>query len=417
MNAAILTIGDEILIGQIVDTNSTWLAQALIGAGMWVVEKKAVGDDREQILFALNQSLLQADLLIITGGLGPTKDDITKETLAAFVGSTLSFHEATWENLKRILAVFKRTPNESHREQCFMPDHAEILPNKVGTAPGMWFEHNGKVLISLPGVPFEMKHLMEEQVLPRLQKRFLTEIILHKTIRTAGIGETEIAKLIEPIETALPDHIGLAYLPDFGQVRVRLTARGQSAEALKSELDKYTEQITALLGKLVYGFDEETLEQAIGRRLLEQGKMLVTAESCTGGFIAHRFTQFAGASSYYQGGLVTYSNTLKVNLLGVSTATLEQHGAVSEETVKEMLGGALRATQSDVGISISGIAGPDGGTSDKPVGTIWVAVGSATQVRTFELHLFKDRTKNIQFSSTFALNQLRLFLDEHGNKQ
>ncbi len=417
MNAAILTIGDEILIGQIVDTNSTWLAQALIGAGMWVVEKKAVGDDREQILFALGQSLLQADLLIITGGLGPTKDDITKETLAAFVGSTLSFHEATWENLKRILAVFKRTPNESHREQCFMPDLAEILPNKVGTAPGMWFEHNGKVLISLPGVPFEMKHLMEEQVLPRLQKRFLSEIILHKTIRTAGIGETEIAKLIEPIETALPDHIGLAYLPDFGQVRVRLTARGQSEEALKSELDKYTEQTTALLGKLVYGFDEETLEQAIGRRLLEQGKMLVTAESCTGGFIAHRFTQFAGASSYYQGGLVTYSNTLKVNLLGVSPATLEQHGAVSEETVKEMLGGALRATQSDVGISISGIAGPDGGTADKPVGTIWVAVGSAQDIRTFELHLFKDRTKNIQFSSTFGLNQLRLFLDEHGNKQ
>ncbi len=416
MNASILTIGDEILIGQIVDTNSTWIAQQLIEAGIWVIEKKAVGDQKDQIIFALEQSLVKADLLIITGGLGPTKDDITKETLAEFVGTTLSFHEPSWENLQRILAVFKRTPNDSHRVQCLMPDLAEILPNMVGTAPGMWFDFEGKVLVSLPGVPFEMKYLMQNEVLPRLKQRFSTDIILHKTIRTAGIGETDIATMIEPIETALPEFMSLAYLPDFGQVRVRLTARGQSTEALKSELDQYTEQITALLGKLVYGFDEETLEQAIGRRLLQQGKMLVTAESCTGGFIAHRFTQFAGASSYYQGGLVTYSNTLKVNLLGVSPATLEQHGAVSEATVKEMLVGALRSTQSDVGISISGIAGPDGGTAEKPVGTIWVAVGSATQIRTFELHLFKDRTKNIQFSSTFALNQLRLFLDEQGDK-
>ncbi len=412
MNASILTIGDEILIGQIVDTNSTWIAQQLIEAGIWVIEKKAVGDQKDQIVFALEQSLVKADVLIITGGLGPTKDDITKETLAEFVGSTLSFHEPSWENLQRILAVFKRTPNDSHRVQCLMPALAEILPNKVGTAPGMWFDFEGKVLVSLPGVPFEMKYLMQNEVLPRLKQRFSTDIILHKTIRTAGIGETDIATMIEPIETALPEFMSLAYLPDFGQVRVRLTARGDSAEALNTALVTYTKKMTTILGKLVYGFDEETLEQAIGRRLLQQGKMLVTAESCTGGFIAHRFTQFGGASAFFQGGFVTYSNTLKMNILGVSPATLEQHGAVSEATVKEMLVGALRTTQSDVCISISGIAGPDGGTADKPVGTIWVAVGSAPEVRTFELHLFKDRTKNMQFSSTFALNQLRLFLDE-----
>lgn len=412
MNASIITIGDEILIGQIVDTNSVWIAQQLNEIGIWVSEKKSIGDIDTAIIYALQESLNHADIVIITGGLGPTKDDITKKTLADFFNTSLSFHEPTWENMLEILKVFNRTPNESHKIQCLMPENATILSNKVGTAPGMWFDYNGKVVISMPGVPFEMKYIVTNHIIPRFKKLYSTDVIVHQTIRTAGAGESEIAAKLLTFENNLPAHIKLAYLPDFGQVRLRLTARGNDEILLKNTVETYTKTIEAALGNIIYGFGEENLEMAIGRRLVEQGKIMVCAESCSGGYIGHRITQNPGASAYFTGSYVTYSYEMKTNTLGVKKETLEQFGAVSEQTVIEMLSGALRISKAAVGISISGIAGPDGGTPDKPVGTIWVAVGSLDNIKTFELHLFKERMKNIQYSTTFALNQLRLFLDD-----
>lgn len=411
MNATLITIGDEILIGQVMDTNSVWIAQKLNEIGIWVSEKITIGDDAEAIISALDQSLEKNNLVIITGGLGPTKDDITKKTIADYFHKSLIFHEPTWENMLEILKIFKRTPNESHRIQCFMPEKTKILPNKVGTAPGMWFEENGKIVVSMPGVPYEMKYLMEHHILPSLKEKFCKDIIIHKTIRTAGAGESEISAKLESFEENLPSNISLAYLPDFGQVRLRLTAKGQNESELTHEINQLTQTINEILGNVIYGYDDENLEKSIGRRLVSQNKMMVCAESCSGGYISHLITQNSGSSAYFKGSFVTYSNDMKMNILGVNKETLEEHGAVSEATVLEMLYGALEKSKADVGIAISGIAGPGGGTDEKPVGTIWIAIGNLEEKKTFELHLFKERIKNIQYSSTIALNQLRLFLD------
>lgn len=411
MNATLITIGDEILIGQVMDTNSVWIAQKLNEIGIWVSDKKTLGDDAEAIISALEQSLERNNLVLITGGLGPTKDDITKKTIADYFHKSLIFHEPTWENMLEILKIFKRTPNESHRIQCFMPENTKILSNKVGTAPGMWFEENGKIVVSMPGVPFEMKYLMEHHVLPSLKAKFCKDIIIHKTIRTAGAGESEISAKLESFEENLPSNISLAYLPDFGQVRLRLTAKGQNESELIQEINQLTHSINEILGNIIYGYDDENLEKSIGRRLVAQNKMMVCAESCSGGYISHLITQNSGSSAYFKGSFVTYSNDMKMNILGVNKDTLEKHGAVSESTVIEMLDGALEKSKADVGIAISGIAGPDGGTDQKPIGTIWIAIGNLEVKKTFELHLFKERIKNIQYSSTIALNQLRLFLD------
>lgn len=410
MKVQLLTIGDEILIGQIVDTNSAWMARELNGIGAQVVGKETVGDTEEDIIDALRRGLSRADVVLITGGLGPTRDDVTKKALAAFFEVGFVFSQETFTHIDRFLTRLGRVALEAHREQCFMPQNALLLRNKMGTAPGMWFDEKGKVVVSMPGVPFEMQYLMEAEVLPRLRQRFGASPIIHRTLHTAGEGESRIAERLREVEDNLPNEVKLAYLPDLGLVRLRLTARGDDEAKLRELLDQQSRKILDTLPDLIFGEEGETLERIVGGLLKERQWTMATAESCTGGFIAHKITSVPGSSAYFKGSVVAYSNELKHKLLGVRESTLQEYGAVSEETVREMVQGALDHLNVDLAVAVSGIAGPDGGTPEKPVGTIWIAVGSREGIRTHKLQLWKDRLKNIQFTSVIALNLIRKFL-------
>ncbi len=411
MTVSIITIGDEILIGQIIDTNSAWMGERLNEIGASVETIYSVKDTKEGIVDALRAALQKTDVVLLTGGLGPTKDDITKKTIAEFLGTPMVFSEETWE---RIQALFKRigrrhtTP--AHKEQCYMPAAATLLLNKRGTAPGMWFENEGKVIVSMPGVPAEMKYLMEYEVLPKLQKTFSGKPISHRTILTVGEGESRIAVKIEAIENNLPNHIKLAYLPGLGRVRLRLTASGKTKEQLEHDLEEQVQAIQQTIPELIYGYERESLESAIGQLLKTRGMTVGTAESCTGGLLGHQISSVSGASGYFEGSIVAYSYRLKETLLGVQPDTLLKSGAVSEETVVEMVKGAIAALGTDIAISISGIAGPTGGTPDKPVGTIWLAIADKERAETLKLQLGKDRQRNVQYTCVAGLNMIRQFL-------
>ncbi len=416
MNTHLLTIGDEILIGQITDTNSAWMSRQLNLNGFAVTGKSSVGDTREAIVKGIEHAGNEANIVIMTGGLGPTKDDITKKTLADLFGAQMLFHPETYARIEGYFKKVNRPLPPTMYDQSVLPDKAIILTNKVGTAPGMWFEQGEKVYISLPGVPFEMEYLMTHEVIPRLKARFGSRPIAHRTLLTACEGESMIAQRIADFEEQLPGHLKLAYLPALGQVRLRIT--GQWTGALKPEaeaelnalLDQKKTELHAIIPDLVYGFEEDSLEKVIGRILLEKGKQFGTAESCTGGYIAHLITSVPGASAYFPGTVVTYSYGMKEQLLGVKHDTLLQFGAVSEQTVQEMALGALNTLGVDVALAVSGIAGPDGGTPDKPVGTVWMAVADRERV-ICQKHIFgRDRLKNIQLTGTYGLNLVRKFL-------
>ena len=411
MKAQIITIGDEILIGQILDTNSAWIAQQLNMAGIRVVEMRSVSDTREAILSAL-EAAQSADLVLLTGGLGPTKDDITKKVLAEFFGVQLAFHEATYKRIEDYFKMRSFTLTPAHREQCFMPENAEILRNDMGTAPGMWLQKNKTIYVSMPGVPYEMKHLVTERVLPKLRSDARLRPILHRTILTAGTGESVIAERLEDFEENLPNFIKLAYLPNLGVVRLRLTATGEDEAALNQLLDEKKAEIHRLVPDFVFGEEKQTLEEVVGQKLKEKGAMLGTAESCTGGYIAHKITSIAGSSAYFGGSVVAYSNQLKTKLLNVNPETINEHGAVSEATVKEMVKGALETLGADYAVAVSGIAGPGGGRPDKPVGTIWTAVGNRQEIKTKKLTLTKYRMRNIQLTTNLTLNFLRKFIEQ-----
>ncbi len=416
MTAHLLTIGDEILIGQITDSNSAWMGRELNLLGIRVSGKSSVADDPADIRAGLDHAASLANLIITTGGLGPTKDDRTKSTLAEYFGSRLVFHQEIYDRIDAYFARVERPMPPSMREQSMQPDNALILNNKVGTAPGLWFEKNGKVFVFLPGVPFEMEYLMTNEVLPRLVERFQTRPIAHRTLLTAGEGESNIARRIEQFEDALPANVKLAYLPSLGQVRLRLTGvwdgdiTPTSHTELGALLNAQKAELEAIIPDLVYGYETDTLEKVVGKILQAQGKQFGTAESCTGGYVAHLITSVPGASNYFPGSVVTYSYEMKTKLLGVSPHTLETHGAVSEQTVREMSQGALDTLGVDVALAISGIAGPDGGTPDKPVGTVWMAVSDRTRTIAVR-HVFgRDRLKNIQITGTYGLNLVRKFL-------
>lgn len=415
MKVQLITIGDEILIGQIVDTNSAWMAQQLNLVGAQVTEMVSVSDESTAITEAIESAFQQADAVLLTGGLGPTKDDITKKTLATFLGQQLVFHEATYDRICRFFERIGKAPTEAHRHQSYMPEGAELLHNKMGTAPGMWMEYNDKVIVSMPGVPYEMKYLMESEVLPRLKDRFPSLPIAHRTLLTAGEGESRIAKRIEQVENGLPSYIKLAYLPNLGQVRLRLSGSHENEQQLNQSLDQFVQQIKDSIPELIFGEEEDLLSAAVGRLLQEKNWKLSTAESCTGGHLAHLITTVPGSSAYFWGSVVAYDNRIKQRLLNVQTSTLEQHGAVSEETVKEMVVGALELLKTDVSIAISGIAGPGGGTEAKPVGTIWMAVGTKKNVWTKKLQAGKNRLKNIEYATSHALNFIRQFLLAENN--
>lgn len=417
MTAHLLTIGDEILIGQIVDTNSAWMSQQLNLKGIRVTGKSSVGDSPEAIRNGIADAMRQADVVITTGGLGPTKDDVTKKTIADMFGSDMHFNPEVYGRIEAYFAKIGRVMPPTMRDQATLPDKAEVLTNKVGSAPGMWFEEHGKVVVSLPGVPFEMQYLMSEEVLPRLLRRFKSRPIVHRTLLTAGEGESAIARRLEAFEDALPPHIKLAYLPALGQVRLRLTGIWEGADIppdaealLTAEVEAQKEALHRLIPDLVFGMENDSLEQVVGRLLLEQQKTIGTAESCTGGYIAHLITLVPGASRYFPGSAVAYSYEMKSKLLGVAPGLLEQHGAVSEIAVRAMAMGARELLGVDVALAVSGIAGPDGGTSDKPVGTVWMAVADADRAVTVKFTFGRDRAKNIQMTGTYGLNFVRKFL-------
>jgi len=412
MTAHIITIGDEILIGQIIDTNSAWMGQQLNMQGIQVGKIVTVSDKQRDITNAVDAAFSEADIILLTGGLGPTKDDITKKALTDYFGVEMRFSESTYNRIQRLFQKFGKTMTEAHHEQSYMPSNADLLMNKMGTAPGMWFEHDGKVLVSMPGVPYEMKYLMEAEVLPKLKNQFPGKPISHRTILTVGEGESRIAERIDPFLEALPPNIKMAYLPGTGQVRLRMTGIGDDENELNRLLDKKVEELKPFISEFIFGFEKEKLEEVVGKMLLEKGKTLSTAESCTGGFLAHKITSIPGSSAYFSGSVIAYSNAVKMNQLQVKPSTLKMQGAVSEETVKEMVRGTLDMLKTDIVIAISGIAGPDGGTPEKPVGTIWIGIGDKKNTKTYQLNLWKDRMKNIEYTTTVALNVIRKFLLE-----
>lgn len=410
MLAEIITIGDEILIGQIVDTNSAWMATELNKIGVRVKQISSVSDDKEHILKALAEAAGRASIIFITGGLGPTKDDITKKTLAEYFGVGLVENKEALDNVERIFARYNRPLLEVNRLQAYVPANCEVILNHNGTAPGMWFNHEGVIYVSMPGVPFEMMYMMEGEVLPKIKSTVKLPAIVHKNILTVGEGESFLAERIADIENDLPPYIKLAYLPKLGQVRLRLSAFGEDQESLQKQVDDFAGKIIERIG-VVFVIDQDiALEKAILDKMAAKGLTLSVAESCTGGYLSHLFTQHAGSSKVFLGGGVTYSNELKESILGVKHETIDKYGAVSEETAKEMVEGALLNFRSDFAISVTGIAGPDGGTIDKPVGTVWIAVSGGQKMLIKKYTFGNKRRQNIERSAVMALSMLNTLL-------
>lgn len=403
MRAEIITIGDEILIGQIVDTNSAWLGQQLSSIGIQVVQISSVSDQEAAIVEALDEAQRRAELILITGGLGPTKDDITKHTLVSYFGAKLVTNESVLFQLRGWFEQRGKKMSEMNERQADLPDNCELLQNSLGTAQGMLWRRNGKLIVSMPGVPYEMKHIISERLLPLLRKEFELPIIVHRTIMTCGMVESRIAELVADVEADLPPHIKLAFLPRPGIVRLRLSALGQQREPLEAEVAQYEQRFTELLGHHVFGYDGVSLEASIGAELLKRERKLATAESCTGGTIASMVSSVAGASAYFMGSVVSYSNEAKIELLGVNPETIENHGAVSEQTVAEMVTAAKDKFGTDYGIAVSGVAGPAGGTPEKPVGTVCFAVSGPTETWLRTYNFGSERQLNIERASMMAL--------------
>lgn len=410
MQAEIITIGDELLIGQVVDTNSAWLGSTLGDDGIKVIQITSVQDHAAQIVQAVNDALSRADIVLMTGGLGPTKDDITKKTLAEMFGMKLVRNEQVYEMVGKQLALRGIAFTELNQGQALVPDGCTVLPNRNGTAPGMWFERDGKVLISTPGVPFEMKALVKDEVLPRLRKHFALDANVHRTIITFGLAESILADTIASWEEALPPYLHLAYLPSALCIRLRLSAYEIDRQKAEQEIESQIEKLAKVIPHYIIGSEDDSLESVTGTLLKTRGETLATAESCTGGNIAHRFTAMPGASEYFKGGVVAYSNEVKMALLGVDPESLNRYGAVSQSVAEQMAEGVRRATGATYGISTTGIAGPTGGTPEKPVGTVWMAVATPNGVFSRHMVFGSVRSQNIERASSNCINLLRLQL-------
>lgn len=409
MFAEIITIGDEILIGQVIDTNSAWLATQLNQLGIRVKQITSISDDKSHIFEAINQAFERVDLVICTGGLGPTRDDITKRTLADYFDTVLEMNEDVLSDVQQIFAQRNIAMPDVNRYQALVPHNATIFRNANGTAPGMWFEKNNKVLISMPGVPYEMKAMMEGQVFEQIKKRFKTLHVYHRTILTQGVGESTLMGMIDKWESSLDEEeIKLAYLPSPGMVRLRLSAFGNDKDALYFKVNRKADELKQLIGHLIFGEEQDTLEKVIGQMLSEKGFTLATAESCTGGYIAHLITSISGSSAYFKGSVIAYDNEVKKTLLDVSESDLKNYGAVSKNVVEAMALGAKKHLKTDFAVATSGIAGPDGGTKDKPVGTVWIAVASKDNSVQSACYSFGNhRERNIRKAALSALETLR----------
>jgi nicotinamide-nucleotide amidase len=425
MTAYIVTVGDEILIGQITDTNAAWMAQQLNFQGIRVVGKTSVGDIHEEIIETIRYALTKADLVLMTGGLGATKDDITKKAIADFLGVEMVWHQDTYDRMDYFFKKINREVTDINKNGCFMPENALILKNNKGLAPAMWFDipnisfkgkntegsfQNNKILVSMPGVPYEMQHLMSDRVLPKLKSSFPMSPIVHRTILTAGEGETMLAEKLVDFEDRLPNHVKLAYLPSLGTVRLRLTARGEDENQLNKDVDALKTELESIIKPAVAGYDNDTMPVVVGEMLKARGLRIASAESCTGGYLAHLLTSVAGSSAYFEGSVIAYSYDLKESLLDVSHETLMNLGAVSEECVREMVKGAVKRVGVDLAVAVSGIAGPGGETTEKPVGTIWLAVGDGENIMTTKLGIDRGRLKNIEYAANVGLNLIRKYL-------
>lgn len=413
MKAELLTIGNEILIGQIINTNSVWMAQQLNQAGINVVHMSSVADEDEAILKALDDAAKRADLVLITGGLGPTKDDITKKTFCNYFSTELIINEDVLKDVTGFFAKRNREITEINKKQAEVPKGCTVIRNKNGTAPGMWMEKNNTIFISMPGVPYEMQAMVSDFIIPELKKRFTLPFIYHKTILTQGIGESTLAELISDWEDSLSEKgIGLAYLPSPGMVRLRLSGKGPNENTIKEKIDSEADKITPLINKYIYGFEEygkeqPKMEEILGEILKEKKMKLCLAESCTGGYISHLITSVAGSSAYYNGGVIPYHNEFKNSVLQVNESVFKEHGAVSKECVEEMVTGVMKFFNGNAAIAVSGIAGPAGGTNDKPVGTTWIAVAINDRVFSKQFIFGDNRQRNIHTASITAMNMLR----------
>ncbi len=409
---SIITIGDELLIGQTIDTNSAFMAQELNKIGIWVHRRLAIGDVWKDIWQSLEEESKLSDIILITGGLGPTADDITKPLLCQYFGGKMVVNEGALTNVKTIFQKLNRPLIERNLKQAEVPDVCTVLQNKRGTAPGMWFEKEGKIFVSMPGVPNEMKGMLVTDVLPQLRQRFQMVPIVHRTLLTAGIGESFLAERINDFETNLPTNIKLAYLPNYGMVKLRLSATGNDTKTI-AELEALFDMLKQQVVDVMVIDEDVSLQEALGRLLKSRNKTMATAESCTGGYIAHLITSIPGSSAYFKGSIVSYANEIKENILNVSAETLVTAGAVSEETVIEMMNGALQNLNTDYVLATSGIMGPDGGSPEKPVGTVWIAVGNKEKVRTHAFHFRFDRHRNTELTAHNGMNMLRKFILEH----
>jgi nicotinamide-nucleotide amidase len=417
ITASIITIGDELLIGQTIDTNSAWMAQQLNAIGIWVKRRIAVGDERGEIWQALDETIASSDIILITGGLGPTADDITKPLLGDYFSGKMIVNEEALDHVKYIFQhILKRPLLERNLKQAEVPDNCKVLINKNGTAPGMWFEKKDpssgskKIIVSLPGVPHEMKGLMQTCIIPQLTALSENNIIVHRTLLTAGAGESFIAEHIQAWEKALPDSIKMAYLPSYGMVRLRLTGKGEKGSDLENIVHQKFNELQQLVKEWLVITSDEPLEKALGDLLLQKNKTIATAESCTGGYLAQLLTSIPGSSAYYRGSVIAYDNKVKEKMLQVSDTTLKEYGAVSSETVREMLEGLFKTMGTDYGIAVSGIMGPSGGSEDKPTGTVWIAFGSSKKQQTMSFHFRFDRQRNIQLTAVHSLLNMFKFI-------
>lgn len=413
VKASVITIGDELLIGQTIDTNSAWIAQEVNKIGIWVHRRVAVGDSWHDIIHALNEEEALSEIIFITGGLGPTADDITKPLLCQYFGGKMVVDEGALANVKHIFEhILKRPLIERNLKQAEVPDVCRVIQNKRGTAPGMWFDKNGKIFISMPGVPHEMKGMMSHEVIPSLQDMFDLEPVHHRTLLTAGIGESFLAERISDFETQLPTNIKLAYLPNYGMVKLRLTARGGGSK-VEAELEAEFDMLKSRVQDVLVTDKDQTLQEVVGELLVQQGKTIGTAESCTGGYLAHLLTSISGSSRYFQGSIISYANEVKQDLLGVDPSTIQQFGAVSRETAVQMVKGALKVLKTDYVIITTGIMGPGGGTPEKPTGSVWVGLGSKEHIETHPLYFRFDRQRNMELTAAHGLNALRKFILNH----
>ncbi len=408
MKAEIITIGDELLIGQVIDTNSAFIASKLNEAGIYVHQITSVSDNKEHIIEALGNAAQRADIILITGGLGPTNDDITKLTLCEYFKVELRFDAEAYKDVEFMFKVRGREVTEVNRKQADLPENCIALRNRNGTAPGMWFDVKGKIYVSMPGVPYEMKALMEDEVIPKLQKQFTLPFIVHRNVLTIGIGESFLAEKIAAWEASLAkDNIKLAYLPSIGMVRLRLSTKGENRNVLDENVEKKITELQHLVGEYIFGYETETLEGIVGKLLKEIVQTVATAESCTGGYISHLITSIAGSSDYYVGSVITYSYEIKTLELNINADLLNKKGAVSQEVVEQMASEVKRKFKTDYSIAVSGIAGPGGGTPEKPVGTVWIAVATPQRVFSKKFQFANNRLRNIQMTANAALNLLR----------